>query len=222
MLKALLFDLDGTLVETDSLHFMIWQDFLRDYGIDSDREFYQTHISGRLNPDIVADLLPQLDAEATADFIWRKEAEFRNRATALQPMPGLLPLLDWAQQQAIQIAVVSNAPRENVWFALKALKLETAFEQVILGDDLPKGKPDPLPYQEALRQLQVSPEQAVAFEDSPSGMRSAIGADIFTVGIASTHSPEALEQLGAQLVIPDFTDARLLSLLEQKLKRPVS
>ncbi len=215
MLKALLFDLDGTLVETDSLHFVIWQDFLREHGIESDRDFYQTKISGRLNPDIVADLLPHLDAEATADFIWRKEAEFRNRATALQPMPGLMQILDWASGQALQLAVVSNAPRENAWFALKALKLEGAFEQVILGDDLPRGKPDPLPYQEALRQLQVAPAQAMAFEDSPSGIRSAVEADIFTVGIASTHEPAALEQLGAKLVVTDFTDVRLMQLLER-------
>jgi HAD superfamily hydrolase (TIGR01509 family) len=215
MLKALLFDLDGTLVETDSLHFAIWQDFLREYGIESDRNFYQAKISGRLNPDIVADLLPQLDAAASADFIWRKEAEFRNRATSLQPMPGLLQVLTWAKQQQIQLAVVTNAPRENAWFALKALKLEAFFEQVILGDDLPRGKPDPLPYQEALRQLQVSPEQAIAFEDSPSGIGSAVGANIFTVGIASTHDFATLKQVGAQLVVPDFTDTRLIQFLQQ-------
>jgi HAD superfamily hydrolase (TIGR01509 family) len=213
MLKALLFDLDGTLVETDSLHFLIWQDFLRDHGIESDRAFYQANISGRLNPDIVADLLPQLDAEAAADFIWRKEAEFRNRATSLQPMPGLMQVLSWAEQQAIQIAVVSNAPRENALFALKALQLEARFAKIVLGDDLPRGKPDPLPYQEALKQLNVTSEQAIAFEDSPSGMRSAIGANIFTVGIASTHDPKDLELLGASLVISDFTDPTLMELL---------
>ena len=223
MLKALLFDLDGTLVETDSLHFLIWQDFLRDHGIESDRAFYQAKISGRLNPDIVADLLPQLDPEAAADFIWRKEAEFRNRATSLQPMPGLLSLLTWAEQRAVRVAVVSNAPRENALFALKALHLETTFEQIILGDDLPQGKPDPLPYQEALRQLDLRPEQAIAFEDSPSGMRSAVGADIFTVGISSTHDPSELEQLGAQLVVADFTDTRLMQRLEQALlARPLA
>lgn len=217
MLKALLFDLDGTLVETDSLHFTIWQDFLRDYGIESDRAFYQAKISGRLNPDIVADLLPQLDAEATADFIWRKEAEFRNRATSLQPMPGLISLLSWAKQKAVRVAVVSNAPRENALFALKALHLETTFEYIVLGDDLPRGKPDPLPYQEALRQLNLSSAQAIAFEDSPSGLRSAVGASLFTVGISSTHDPQELERLGAQLVVPDFTDIRLMQRLEQAL-----
>ncbi len=215
MLKALLFDLDGTLAETDSIHFLIWQDFLRQQGLDTDRTFYQTKISGRLNPDIVAELLPQLSPEAQAEFIWRKEAEFRNRADALQPLAGLIDLLDWAAAQKLELAVVTNAPRENAQFMLQTLDLEQRFDTVILGDDLPQGKPDPGPYQEALRRLKLKPPEAIAFEDSPSGIRSAVGAELFTVGIASTHAPSVLEQLGAGLVISDFTDLRLQSLLVQ-------
>lgn len=217
MLKALLFDLDGTLAETDSIHFLIWQDFLRHYGLDIDRNFYKAKISGRLNPDIVADLLPQLSLSEQEDFIWRKEAEFRNRADSLVPMPGLMDLLIWAAEQPLKVAVVSNAPRENAQFMLKALHLENAFAKVILGDDLALGKPDPLPYQEALQQLKVAPEEALAFEDSPYGICSAVGAEIYTVGIASTHNPEELSRLGASLVIPDFTSEHLTALLNQRM-----
>ncbi len=221
MLKALLLDLDGTLAETDSLHFCIWQDFLRDYGLETDRNFYQAKISGRLNPDIVDDLLPQLNADEKADFIWRKEAEFRNRANRLTPMPGLLDLLDWAERQNLKLAVVTNAPPENAEFMLRVLQLTTRFDLIVLGDDLPRGKPDPLPYQEALRQLNLTTQEAIAFEDSPSGLRSAVGADIFTVGVASTHDPSHLEQLGAKLVISDFTDPQLWTLLQQRISPDV-
>lgn len=217
MLKALLLDLDGTLAETDSLHFRIWQDFLRDYGLETDRDFYQAKISGRLNPDIVDDLLPQLSADEKANFIWRKEAEFRNRANTLTPMPGLLDLLDWAEHQNLKLAVVTNAPPENAEFMLRVLQLTARFDLIVLGDDLPRGKPDPLPYQEALRQLNLTTEEAIAFEDSPSGLRSAVGADIFTVGVASTHDSAHLEQLGAKLVISDFTDPQLWTLLQQSV-----
>jgi HAD superfamily hydrolase (TIGR01509 family) len=217
MLKALLFDLDGTLVETDSLHFVIWQDFLRVHGVEIDRQSYKAKISGRLNPDIVADLLPQLSLEQQAEFIWRKEAEFRQRADALHALPGVMEILNWATAQNLKIAVVSNAPRENAEFMLRALHLETAFQAIILGDDLPRGKPDPLPYQEALRQFNLTSAEAIVFEDSPSGIRSAVGAGIFTVGIASTHDPDSLYQLGANLVVSDFTDPQLNHLLHQHL-----
>jgi HAD superfamily hydrolase (TIGR01509 family) len=215
MLKALLFDLDGTLAETDSLHFQIWQDFLRDYGLIIDRDFYKAKISGRLNPDIVADLLPQLSLTEQADFIERKEAEFRNSAE-LVPLAGLMELLDWAAEQTLKVAVVTNAPRENAQFMLEALHLQSRFLTVVIGDDLPMGKPSPLPYQEALRRLALTPEEAIVFEDSPSGLRSAIAANIFTVGIASTYAPEELYRIGAKLVIPDFTDKRLIHLLNQQ------
>jgi HAD superfamily hydrolase (TIGR01509 family) len=215
MLKALLFDLDGTLVETDSLHFAIWQDYLRDYGLESDRSFYQAKISGRLNPDIVMDLLPHLSATEQADFIERKEAEFRHRADSLTPLSGVLDVIDWADQVKLMKAVVTNAPRENAKFMLSALHLEHAFNTVVVADDLPLGKPDPLPYQEALHRLQIAPTETIAFEDSPSGIRSAVAAGILTVGIASTHDAEELRQLGTTLVVSDFTDPRLTALLEQ-------
>ena len=216
MLKALLFDLDGTLAETDSIHLQIWQDYLREYGLEIDRAFYQAKISGRLNPDIVAELLPQLNAETQADFIWRKEAEFRNRADALHPLAGLMELLNWAANQSLAVAVVSNAPRENAEFMLQALHLKDRFATVILGDDLPVGKPDPLPYLEALRQLKIAASEAIVFEDSPSGLRSAVAAEIYTVGIASTHDPATLYQLGASLVVSDFTDDRLAEVLQHQ------
>lgn len=64
MPTAILFDLDGTLANTDPLHYQTWQKILRDYGLEIDRAFYQARISGRLNPLIVQDLLPQLSIEA--------------------------------------------------------------------------------------------------------------------------------------------------------------
>lgn len=217
MLKALLFDLDGTLVETDSLHFEIWRERLQPYGYRVDRPFYQAQISGGLNPEIIARLLPQLSEAEQVDFAWQKEAEFRERAQFLTPLPGALDRLRWAQQQGLKLAVVTNAPRENAAFMLRALQLEQTFPTVIMSEDLPLGKPDPLPYLEALRRLEVTPDETIVFEDSPSGIQSAVGAGLFTVGIASTHDPEHLSALGAKLVIPDFTDDRLTQLLNQRL-----
>ncbi|MCU0524458.1 MAG: HAD family phosphatase [Elainella sp. Prado103] len=217
MLKALLLDLDGTIVETDSLHFRIWQDFLRDYGLEIDRPFYKARISGRLNPDILADLLPQLSRDQHLEFADHKEAEFRRQAGQLVPMPGLLEWISWAEQQGLPLAVVTNAPRENAWFMLRSLHLESRLATVVISDDLPYGKPHPFPYQEALRRLQIQPSEAIAFEDSPSGLQSAVAAGILTIGIASTHAPEVLYPLGASLVIHDFTDERLNQLLPSKL-----
>ncbi|HEY9737113.1 MAG TPA: HAD-IA family hydrolase [Trichocoleus sp.] len=211
MLKALLFDLDGTIVSTDPLHLSVWRELLQPYGYTVDKGFYQARISGRLNADIVLDLLPQLGAEGEPEFSAAKEARFRELAAdGLTPMAGLLPMLQWGQQQGLAMAVVTNAPRANAEFMLQTMALEHYFNPVVLAGELPLGKPDPLPYQEALHLLNLKPDEALAFEDSISGVRSAVGAGLVTIGIASTHTPAVLHEAGATLVVPDFTAEDLL------------
>ncbi len=212
MLKAVLFDLDGTLANTDPIHFQVWQTLLAPHGMTVDQKFYDRHISGRLNPDIVRDLLPQLSTAEGAAFSADKEAQFRTMAAnQLQRMPGLSDFLHHIQQQDYPTALVTNAPRSNAEFMLQTLALEGVFHPVIIADDLPKGKPDPLPYQTALNQLGLQPDEALVFEDSPTGVRAATAAGIPTIGVTSTHSDATLRQLGAIFTIADFTDERLLA-----------
>lgn len=212
MLKAVLFDLDGTLANTDPIHFQVWQTLLAPYGMTVDQEFYDRHISGRLNPDIVRDLLPQLSPAEGVTFSADKEAQFRTMAAnQLQRMPGLSDFLHHIQQQDYATALVTNAPRSNAEFMLQTLALEGVFHPVIIADDLPKGKPDPIPYQTALNQLGLQPDEALVFEDSPTGVRAATAAGIPTIGVTSTHSNATLCQLGAIFTIADFTDDRLLA-----------
>jgi HAD superfamily hydrolase (TIGR01509 family) len=218
MLKALLFDLDGTMVNTDPVHYQTWQDILQPYGIQFNPTFYRQHFSGRRNAEILKDLLPDFTDQQIEDFSIYKEAEFRQRAQDLQRTPGLTEFLSWTNQQHLRRAVVTNAPRQNAEFMLQVLQLQDVFPVVILADELVVGKPDPLPYQLAVSQLGVLPEASIAFEDSPSGLRSAIGAGIPTVGIASTHAAEELYELGAILVIENFADVRLMERLQQQVE----
>jgi HAD superfamily hydrolase (TIGR01509 family) len=213
MLKAILFDLDGTLTNTDPVHFRVWQDLLAPYGYEVDHVFFQTRISGRLNVDIVQDLLPQMSASEGEDFSEHKEARFRDMAASvLQPIAGLSSMLDWIAQRQIKSAVVTNAPRANAEFMLKALGLSETFDHLIIGSELARGKPDPLPYQEALTRFQIAPSEAVVFEDSPTGIRSALAAGITTVALSTTHTPESLQALGVKLVVNHFADEQLLLL----------
>lgn len=220
-LSAIFYDLDGTMAHTDPIHFIAWQEYLRKFGIEIDETFYKQRMSGKLNPAIVTDLLPQLSAEAGDQLASDKEARFRELAEQLRPMPGLLDLMDWASQRQLKQAVVSNAPRENVYFMLKTLKLERSFDRLILADDLGIGKPDPAPYLHALQEFGFQPHQAIAFEDSPSGIRSAVAAGILTIGVTSTQSAAQLTDLGANLTIENFTDAKLWALLNDALPTPV-
>jgi HAD superfamily hydrolase (TIGR01509 family) len=213
--RALLFDLDGTLAETDSLHLPTWMDVLRPHGIEVDEEFYRERISGRSNSKIVEDLLPDLTAEEGQQLTDAKEASFRERAGELEPLPGLLDFVEEGRSRGLWIVLVTNAPEENVEAILLALELREFFDEVVLADEVGPGKPDPAPYRAALDRLNVLPEEALAFEDSTSGIASAVGAGVPTVGIASTQEPGKLEQAGAFLTAKDFTDPELWRLLER-------
>jgi HAD superfamily hydrolase (TIGR01509 family) len=212
--RALLFDLDGTLAETDSLHLPTWVDVLRPYGIEVDEAFYKENISGRSTGEIVRELLPDLPKDEGREIGDAKEANFRERAGELEPLPGLLDFLRKATERALKTALVTNAPEENVEAILLALELGEYFDELVLSDEVGRVKPDPEPYRVALDRLGVSPEEAVAFEDSTSGISSAVGAGVPTVGIVSTQDPETLWRAGVFMVAKDFTDPELHEFLE--------
>jgi HAD superfamily hydrolase (TIGR01509 family) len=214
MLKALLFDLDGTLAETNSMHRLAWRGTLKSYGYDVTWDFYRENITGRVSYEVVADLLPDLSSEEVRATAEAKEASFRERAGTLEPLPGLLDLLAKGRERGMGIALVTNAPEENVLAVLRVLGLDEAFEPVILADEIGAGKPDSAPYDAALEALGVSADDAVAFEDSPSGIASSVAAGIPTVGIASTQDPETLKKLGVELVVGDFSDPEVVALIE--------
>jgi HAD superfamily hydrolase (TIGR01509 family) len=216
MLKALLFDLDGTLAETTSVHHQAWAKALWPYGYDLTWEFYRDKISGLLPSEVISDLLPDLSLEESQALLEAKEADFREQAQALKPLPGLLDFITSSQKKGVKASLVTNAPKKNVLAVLRLLGLEDAFDPVILAEEVGVGKPDPAPYRAALEALGVSADEAVAFEDSPSGIASSVDAGIPTVGIASTQDPEKLEGLGMDLVVRDFTDPKLMALIEER------
>lgn len=218
MLEAILFDLDGTLADTDSIHFSVWQDILVRYDLDIDRSFYRQRISGRTNSKIIKDIIPQLTLEDAWKLATEKEESYRRLANCLLPTPGLDRLIDLSDRAALKRAVVTNAPEDNAVFMLKALRLTDTFPTVVMAKDAPPGKPDPAPYELALNRLMVKGKRAIAFEDSAAGILSAIAAGIYTIGITSSHPAEDLLNAGANMTIEDFNDKQLWKFLKSKTK----
>lgn len=214
MLDALLFDLDGTLADTDKLHLLAMQQLLHEDGRTLTEAEFEAHISGRANADLCRYLFPDRPLSEHRDFADRKEARFRELSPTLQPTPGLVRLLEYAEARGIGMAVVTNAPRANAEHMLAALDLAGRFEHVLVAEELPKAKPDPLPYLTGLQRTGARAEQALAFEDSVPGVKAASGAGIFTVGLSTSQTAEALMAAGAQLVVADFEDERLWEVIK--------
>ena len=216
-IHAFLFDMDGTLCDTDPIHHEVFADLLmahgKNDGVRIDDAFFHEHIAGKTNEAIFPALFPELDKE-THEKMWEeKEARFRQIAAAkLKRLPGLTELLVWAKENNVRVAAVTNAPRPNAELMLRALGLADppAFEFLVIGTECARAKPFPDPYLEGMRLLGVTdPTRCVAFEDSPTGMAAAVPAGAPAVGITTSQSPAALFGAGASLCIADFADARL-------------
>jgi HAD superfamily hydrolase (TIGR01509 family) len=215
--RALLFDLDGTLAETDSVHLPTWVDMLEPYGVEVDEDFYKEKISGRNTSEIVRALLPDLTEEENRSIGDAKEASFRERADKLEPLPGLVDFVERGRELGMKVALVTNAPEENVEAILLALDLRDFFDAVVLADEMEAVKPHPAPYKAALRKTGVAAEEALAFEDSVSGISSSVAAGIPTVGITSSQDPETLREAGAFTTAKDFTDPQLQALIDTQV-----
>ncbi|WDH51510.1 HAD family hydrolase [Pseudomonas chlororaphis] len=218
MLNALLFDLDGTLTDTDQLHLLALQQLLlEEEGRVFTHQEFAAHVSGQANANMCRYLFPQRSVAEHEAFADRKEVRFRQLSPRLTPMPGLLRLLDFARERGIGMCVVTNAPRANAEHMLDVLGLGDRFDSVLVAEELPRAKPDPLPYLTGLECLGASAEAGMAFEDSIPGLTAAVGAGVFTVGLATSQSPEALLAAGAHLVVEDFNDPRLWAVIERML-----
>nr|WP_199064530.1 HAD-IA family hydrolase [Chromobacterium sp. ASV5] len=213
---ALLFDLDGTLADSDPLHYRAFARLLEENGKTLTPELYQRHVVGGFNAGIMRALFPELSAERRQQMADHKEALFRASVGEMEPIAGARRLFDWAAAQGAAIAVVTNAPRANAELMLDKLALRSRVDALIVGDELEHAKPHPLPYLTALKRLGASAGRACAFEDSPSGIRAARAAGVHTFGIASDLDPACLAEAGAAGVLADFHAPALWEWLERQ------
>ncbi|MDH2328141.1 HAD family phosphatase [Cereibacter sp. SYSU M97828] len=206
-MKALLFDLDGTLTHTDPIHLRALQHLLGEHGLTMDEAMYRDQISGRSNAEVGRHLFP--DRDDHAELLSRKEALFRDYAADLVPLAGAADLIAAARRGGLGLALVTNAPRANVDHMLAAIGLDGAFDTIVHGDEMDRPKPDPLPYLTALDRLGATASEALAFEDSIPGIRAAVAAGIRTIGIATTLGDADLRRAGAAFSVTDFHDPRI-------------
>ena len=216
MTATLLFDLDGTLVETDHIHFKAIRSVFMPHGVDIDWDTYKARVIGRNNPAIAADFLPSLDLEAHVAVMDAKEKAYRSQIDKLEAASGLTALLDWADAEGIPCGVVTNAPRANADVVLDGLGLRHRFKVLVIGPELREAKPHPLPYLTALEALGGDAARSVGFEDSPSGARAAVAAGLGVVGLLTSMDAAALQDAGTVITGPDFNDPAIIAYVRER------
>jgi HAD superfamily hydrolase (TIGR01509 family) len=210
--KALLFDIDGTLTDTDALHLEAFNEVFGPHGHVFDHARFTKELQGFSNASISERFLPDEAPERQTAIIAEKEKTFRRLvAGRIQPLPGLMALLARVDRANVPMVAVTNAPRLNAEMLLSGLGIAERFKVLIIGDELPHGKPHPMPYLEGLLAVGAVPETSVAFEDSRSGVRSASSAGIATIGIRTALSHDDMIAAGAVMTAKAFDDPELLS-----------
>ena len=190
--RAVLWDLDGVLVDTGEFHYRAWQQVLDEEGIPFSRDEFQ-RIFGLHNTSALERLLGAPPDPVTLRRIGdRKEALFREFIGGrAEPMPGVVEWLRRLQRRGVLQAVASSAQPENMEFLVDELGIRGYFDALVSADGMP-GKPDPAVFLEAARRLGVSPERCVVVEDSFHGLQAARRAGMRCLGVATTHPANML------------------------------
>ena len=203
---ALIFDMDGVIIDSNPVHRQVWAAYNRRFGIETD-EAMQQRMYGRRNDDIVRDFFgAHLTLEEVRAHGAAKEQLFRETIGPVLNealVPGLREFLEQHRHQPLGVA--TNAEPENVEFLLDTARLRPYFRAVVDGHQVARPKPHPDIYLRAAELLDTLPQDCVVFEDSFTGIEAARAAGMAVVGIGTTH-----DQLpGVDLEIPDFMSPAL-------------
>jgi beta-phosphoglucomutase len=204
MIKAVVFDFDGVIVDSHPVHKRAWRRFLESVGRTVSEEDLQFVMDGRKREDILRHFLGDLDPELIIKYGHRKEQFFRDEAGDVQAVDGLRSFLEELEDAGVAMGVASSGSRSRVGFLLDRLDLAKHFQVVVTGDEVKRGKPDPSVFLAAAQALQEDPRESLAFEDAISGVESAKAAGMMCIGIAQPDRASFLLGAGANLVVPDF------------------
>jgi len=212
---AIIFDMDGVLVDSNPFHLRKWIDLFQVHGVSFDEQELPKAILGPPNEVTFRRYLGDgLTREQMAELSEELEENFRREiGPHARAFPGVRPFIEECDAQGIAMAVASAAMGKNVRFLITALGLQDYFRALLTGDEVSHSKPDPEIYLKTAAKLGVDPTHCAVFEDSFVGIEAAKRAGMRCVAIASTFPLEDLRrETHADLILPDFEAVSLETL----------
>lgn len=183
--RAVLWDIDGTLIDSEEFHWLSWRDIMMKEGIAITREQFRSSF-GQRNDSIITQWL---GAAATPERIARiadaKEELYRDlvREKGVVPLPGVAHWLRWLEDQGWFQALASSAPRANIEVILAVLEIAHCFQGIVSAEDVRSGKPDPEVYLVAASRVGVQPARCIVVEDAAAGIEGARRAGMRSIGV---------------------------------------
>ncbi len=204
LVKGILWDMDGVLVDTGEAHYISWSQTFEERGLSISREQFQATF-GMNNAGILHLLLGEsIEPELIVEIGDRKEALFRQAVKGrVRLLPGVREWLERLKARGIKQAIASSAPQANIDALVDEVGIRRYFEAIVSGAGLP-GKPHPDVFLEAAKQLGLLPESCLVIEDAVPGVQAARNAGMRCIAVTTTNPAEALQS--ADVVVGDLND----------------
>jgi beta-phosphoglucomutase family hydrolase len=200
IVRAVIWDMDGVIVDTGPYHYRSWQYTFQKRGVNFTEEDFR-HIFGQRNDTIIRNFLGRDLTQKELDIIAKeKEDYFRESVKQnLKPFPGVIDLLKVLQENGIASAIASSAPMENIRLILSGLGIEGYFQAIVFGREVDEGKPSPKGFLLAAQKLGAEPQNCIVIEDAVAGVTAAKKAEMQCIAVTNTHPIASLFE--ADLVV---------------------
>jgi HAD superfamily hydrolase (TIGR01509 family) len=211
--RAVVFDMDGVLIDSHPAHQAAWREFLHSLGKDVCDQELEFILEGHTRAEILCHFLGPLTADEVEHYGRRKDQLFRAHENQIVPISGVCDFLRKLSLQGLPAALATSASEIRTVSTIERMGLAELFEAVITAGDVEKGKPHPAVYQLACERLNVQPQHTVAFDDAPAGIQSAKSAGLRCIGVSSNGLIPKLLNAGAEAVIRDFAGLTIEEIL---------
>ena len=202
--KAVIFDLDGTLLDNNSFHRKTWEAYLKNLGKQISEVEFNKHLNGRTNKDVVEYIYGRkMSEEESTKYTLEKEALYRKiYQPFIKPVPGLIDFLEILYNENTPMAIATSGIQPNIDFMFEHVPIKKYFKTVVNSSHITNGKPDPEIYLKAASLLNVLPKNCLVFEDAVVGILSAKAAGMKVIAVATTETKEALSI--ADMIVEDY------------------
>ena len=214
--EAIIFDMDGTMIDSMPWHAQAWVEFTRRRGMVIDVPDLMARTTGRNGTECIRELLGRDVPQAEADALTREKEDIYRAlfAPRFAEVAGFRRFAAQVLQRGLKMAVGTAGDAHNVQFALQHLDMDPVPQVIVRGDEGLRGKPHPDIFLEAARRISAVPAHCIVFEDAPFGIEAARRAGMRAVAICSTHSAQGLAGPHVLAAVRDYTELMNTEFLE--------
>jgi len=208
MYKAIIFDLDGLLIDSEVISYKLYQDLIRPYGYSFSIEDYANNYSGKTALGNMQAIIQRFQLSITVnqglEFIAKHEKKYFEKGVALKT--GVKELLEYLKKNHYKIVLASSSIKERAMMVLKQHQIELYFDEMVFGTEVKNGKPHPDIFIKACQKAHVNAQEALVLEDSEAGIKAAYLADIPVICIPDMRAPLESFQKMTIRIFPNLLD----------------